>query len=70
MQNLRMSSSKLPRMQPTTMGMTQPMRVLKGILAMPAAPRATMVKKGPSLMERMETAPTSVLSPYSPAREA
>ena len=69
-QNLRMSSSRLPRMHPTITGTIQPTRMDIGILATPAAPRATMVKNGPSLMERMDTAPTSVASPYSPARAA
>ena len=69
-QNLRISSSRLPSMHPTITGTIQPIRIDMGILVTPAAPRATMVKKGPSLMERMDTAPTSVASPYSPARAA
>ena len=69
-QNLRMSSSKLPMIQPTITGMIQPTSTDIGIFATPAAPKATMVKKGPSLIERIETAPTSVASPYSPANAA
>ena len=69
-QNLRISSSRLPRMQPTITGMIHPTKTDIGIFATPAAPNATMVKNGPSLMDRMETAPTSVASPYSPARAA
>ena len=67
-QNSRMSSSRLPRTQPTAMGTMLPTRTMKGISAAPLTPMATMVRNGPSLMERMETAPTSLESPNSPAR--
>ena len=39
-------------------------------LSAQAAPSASIVKNGPSLIERMETAPTSVASPYSAASAA
>ena len=68
--HLRRSSSKLPRMQPMTIGRIAPTINRRGISAMPEAPNATIVKKGPSLIERMETAPTSLESPNSLARAA
>ena len=64
------SWSRLPIMNPITMGMMLAMMSVIGKLPMPEAPNAIMVKKGPSLRARMEVAPTSVSSPNSPARVA
>ena len=69
-QNLRISSSMFPRMIPTITGTRHPISIDIGMFATPAAPRASMVKNGPSLMESIDTAPTSEASPYSPASEA
>ncbi len=68
--NFLISSSILPRINPAKIGTIVATKAINGISAIPVAPNANMVKKGPSLMDKIETAPTSVESPYSPAKAA
>ena len=68
--NLRISESALPRINPIRIGMIAAINAVIGIFAKPVAPKAIMVKKGPSLKAIIDVAPTSVASPYSPASAA
>lgn len=66
----RHSWSRLPTMKPRIMGTMQEIMSFTGKVPRPEAPRAIMVKKGPSLSARIEVAPTSLSSPYSLAKVA
>ncbi|EHC43584.1 hypothetical protein LTSEALA_1004 [Salmonella enterica subsp. enterica serovar Alachua str. R6-377] len=70
LRNLRMSSSRLPKIMPMIMGIITATRFIKGIDTMPADPNASMVKKGPSFNDITAIAPPSVSSPYSPTNAA
>ena len=61
----RISESKLPNIIPTTKGKITPTNVMNGIDAIPADPKAIMVKNGPSLTESIAMAPTSSFDPNS-----
>ena len=56
--------SKLPRMIPITRGTSAATRAIRGMSAIPAEPRAIMVKKGPSFRDTTAMAPWSASSPY------
>ena len=61
--NLLQSSSRLPRIMPTTRGTSTATSDIRGMFARPEAPKATRVRKGPSLKVSILTAAQSVLSP-------
>ena len=66
----RILASRLPRIMPTTNGTRTATSAMIGIFAIPAAPSAIMVKKGPSFRDKMEIAPTSRSLPNSPTSAA
>ncbi|KAJ94655.1 hypothetical protein DF41_08705 [Raoultella planticola] len=66
----RMCTSRLPRIMPTIRGISTATSAMIGMLAIPAAPSAIMVKKGPSFSDKIEIAPTSRSLPNSPTSAA
>ena len=62
-QALRKPLSIFPQINPMSRGIKVATRALNGMDASPVAPRATKVKKGPSLRDRIEIAPVSVALP-------
>ena len=59
----------LPRIIPTNTGRMAATRLMKGILAIPERPNASIVRKGPSLILKIELAPTSSGLPYVAASD-
>jgi hypothetical protein len=63
--NFRMSESRLPRIIPISIGTITATNDIRGMFAITALPRAIIVRKGPSFIERIAIAPTSVSYPDS-----